>query len=42
MNTAVVHVLLARKTRSTAVFLDFKATFDIVDHQILLEKLQWW
>lgn len=39
-NAAVVHALLASKARTTAVFLDFRAAFDMVDHQILLEKLR--
>jgi hypothetical protein len=38
-NAAVVHALLASKARSTAVFLDFKSAFDVVDHQRLDTKL---
>jgi retron-type reverse transcriptase len=38
-NAAVVHALLASKTRSTVVFLDFKSAFDVVDHQRLDDKL---
>jgi len=38
-NAAVVHMLLTSKTRSTALFLDFKAAFDVVDHQRLDGKL---
>jgi hypothetical protein len=40
INAATVHALLGSGRRSTAVFLDFKAAFDMVDHQILLETLQ--
>jgi hypothetical protein len=38
-NAAVVHALLSTKSRTTAVFLDFKSAFDVVDHQRLDEKL---
>jgi hypothetical protein len=38
-NAAVVHTLLASTARSTAVFLDFKSAFDVVDHQRLDAKL---
>jgi hypothetical protein len=38
-NAAVVHALLSSKARSTAVFLDFKSAFDVVDHQRLDAKL---
>lgn len=38
-NAAVVHALLVSKARSTAVFLDFKSAFDVVDHQRLDAKL---
>lgn len=38
-NAAVVHMLLASKTRSTAVFLDFRSAFDVVDHYKLDAKL---
>jgi retron-type reverse transcriptase len=34
-----VHALLASKARSTAVFLDLKSAFDVVDHQRLDTKL---
>ena len=39
-NAAVVHHLLQSHTRSTAIFLDFRAAFDTVDHTLLMEKLQ--
>lgn len=39
-NAAVVHHLLSSRTRSTAVFLDFKSAFDVVDHFRLNQKLQ--
>lgn len=38
-NAAVVHALLSSKARSTAVFLDFRSAFDVVDHQRLDAKL---
>jgi hypothetical protein len=38
-NAAVVHALLSSKARSTAVFLDFKSAFDVVDHTRLDLKL---
>jgi hypothetical protein len=38
-NAAVVHALLSSKARSTAVFLDFKSAFDVIDHQRLDAKL---
>ena len=38
-NAAVVHGLLASKARSTAVFLDLKSAFDVVDHGRLDAKL---
>ena len=38
-NAAVLHSLLASKARSTAVFLDFKLAFDMLDHQLLYQKL---
>lgn len=38
-NAAVVHALLSSKARSTAVFLDFKSAFDVVDHTRLDAKL---
>jgi hypothetical protein len=38
-NAAVVHALLSSKSRSTALFLDFKSAFDVVDHQRLDAKL---
>jgi hypothetical protein len=38
-NAAVVHALLASKERSTALFLDLKSAFDVVDHQRLDAKL---
>jgi hypothetical protein len=38
-NAAVVHALLASRARSTAVFLDFKSAFDVIDHQRLDTKL---
>jgi hypothetical protein len=39
-NAAVVHALLSSRSRSTAVFLDFKSAFDVVDHQRLDAKLE--
>lgn len=39
-NAAVVHALLSSRARSTAVFLDFKSAFDMVDHGILNQKLK--
>jgi hypothetical protein len=38
-NAAVVHSLLASKARSTIVFLDFKSAFDVINHQLLYDKL---
>ena len=35
MNAAVVHHLLSSHARSTAVFLDFRSAFDVLDHAIL-------
>lgn len=39
MNAAVVHHLLASKARTTAVFLDFRSAFDVVDHEKLATLL---
>lgn len=39
MNAAIVHYLLASKARSTAIFLDFRSAFDIIDHQKLATLL---
>ena len=39
-NVAVVHTLLQSKERSTAVFLDLKSAYDVVDHTRLDGKLQ--
>ena len=38
-NAAAVHILLASRSRSTALFLDFKSAFDVIDHQRLDTKL---
>ena len=38
-NAAVVHDLLASKRCTIAIFLDLKAAFDMVDHQLLDAKL---
>jgi hypothetical protein len=38
-NSAVVHTLLVSGARSTAVFLDLKSAFDVIDHQQLDAKL---
>ena len=40
MNAAVVHHLLASRSRSTAVFLDFRAAFDVVSHTRLAGILE--
>ena len=39
MNAGVVHHLLASRRRSTAVFLDFRAAFDVVNHEKLATLL---
>lgn len=39
-NAAIVHYLLSSKSRSTAVFLDFRSAFDVVDHGLLTDVLQ--
>jgi len=39
MNAAVVHHLLASRSRSTAVFLDFRSAFDVVSHSRLAALL---
>jgi hypothetical protein len=38
-NAAIIHALLSSKARSTAVFLDFKSAFDVIDHNRLDAKL---
>jgi len=40
MNAAVVHHLLSSHARSTAVFLDFRAAFDVLEHAKLDELLR--
>jgi hypothetical protein len=35
-----VHTLLSSKTKSTALFLDFKSAFDVINYQRLDQKLQ--
>ena len=39
-NVAVVHHLLRSQARSTAVFLDFRAAFDVLDHARLMRRLE--
>jgi len=39
MNAVIVHHLLASRARTTAVFLDFRSAFDVVDHARLATLL---
>jgi len=38
-NAATLHVALSTRARSTAVFLDFRSAFDMVDHKLLHKLL---